>query len=141
MAGAAAHRFIKIILFTTPLLFISYILYFLRFISLPHLLYFIFLYPVTAVFTLIIWWFRDKFIERRGYAFYKYVYIGLGGWITWLATFFGGAYILWYYRIDIRGLGIPLWFTGLIFFAIPWIIGGIIGYYWGKRRGFKPYGL
>lgn len=139
--SAITHRFIKIILFSIPLLFFSYIFYLLRFISLTHFLYFIFLYPLTSVLTLTIWHLRDRIIERRGYVFYKYVYIGVGGWITWLTTFFGGAFILWYYNINPKTLGVPLWLSGLIFFVIPWIIGGIIGYYWGKRRDFKPYGL
>jgi len=133
------QRFIRIILYTAPLLFVNYLFYLLGLISLLHLLYSMVLYPFGVIFVFFIWRVRDRIIGRKGYVFYKYVYIALGGWITWLVTFFGGALLILYLGVDVRRLDVPLWLSGLVFFVIPWILGGYLGYIWGKKRNFKPY--
>jgi len=131
----------RIFIYTIPTIIISYLLYLSGYIGFYTFVYSIILYPFFVIFTLFIWMYRNRLIESKGFRIYKYIYIGLGGWITWLITFFGGAFILWCYKIDIKSIGTPLWLSGLIFFVIPWIVGGILGYYWGKKRGFKPYGI
>jgi len=60
------------------------------------------------------------------------------GWIAWVITFFGGAFIIW-------ATGFPLaaylgaWSIFILLFVVPWIVGGFIGYRIGKRRNYRPY--
>ncbi len=64
--------------------------------------------------------------------------VGFGG-IAWCITFFGGAFIIW-----ATGLPPPTNYLGsgptfIVFFVVPWIVGGFIGYRVGKRRNYRPY--
>ena len=66
------------------------------------------------------------------------------GWIAWMITFFGGAFIIW----AVKGMPNPgdpepaylvQLLTFILMFIVPWIVGGFIGYLVGKRRNFRPY--
>ncbi len=135
------RKLLSVIIFSFPALILDYFFYVSGSIDFTKFIISIILYPIFILFTLFIWSLRNRYLEGERINFYKYVYIGVGGWIIWLVTFFGGAFTLWYYNINLKTLGVPLWLSGLIFFIIPWVVGGVIGYYWGKKRGFEPYGL
>ena len=69
----------------------------------------------------------------------RIAFIGTGGFVAWVITFFGGAFIIW-----ATGLPPPTTYLGpelalIILFVIPLIVGGFIGYLVGKSRNFKPY--
>lgn len=69
----------------------------------------------------------------------RIAFIGVGGWVAWIIAFFGGAFIVW-----ATGLPPPDYLTRwptffIVFFVVPWIVGGFIGYLVGKRRNYRPY--
>ncbi len=141
MSRFFSRKYLTLLIASFPVLILDYLFYVNGSIDSTKFIISIILYPIFILSTLFIWDLRNKYVEEKRFNFYKYIYIGVGGWITWLITFFGGAFILWYYNINLKTLGVPLWLSGLIFFIIPWVVGGVIGYYWGKKRGFEPYGL
>ena len=72
----------------------------------------------------------------------RIAFIGLGGAVAWVITFFGTAFIM--------GMPTPAdpppeysvqLLTFILVFPVPWIVGGFIGYLVGKRRNFRPYGI
>jgi len=69
----------------------------------------------------------------------RIAFIGTGGFVAWVITFFGGAFI-----ILAAGLPPPTdylgqWPTFILLFIVPWVVGGFIGYLVGKRRNYRPY--
>jgi hypothetical protein len=64
------------------------------------------------------------------------------GWIAWVITFFGGAFIIWAVKGMPKPGDPPPQYPALIFivmFVVPWVVGGFIGYLVGKRRNYRPY--
>jgi hypothetical protein len=72
----------------------------------------------------------------------KIAFIGTGGFVAWVITFFGGAFIIWAVKGMPKPGDPPPQYPALIFiviFIVPWIVGGFIGYLIGKRRNYRPY--
>jgi hypothetical protein len=72
----------------------------------------------------------------------KIAFIGTGGFVAWVITFFGGAFIIWAVKGMPKPSDPPPQYPALIFiviFIVPWIVGGFIGYLIGKRRNYRPY--
>jgi len=71
----------------------------------------------------------------------RITFIGLGGFVAWFITFFGGAFIILTTALpspaDYLGPG-P---TFILMFIVPWIVGGFIGDRVGKRRNYRTPGM
>lgn len=52
-----------------------------------------------------------------------------------------GALIYWAFNIPQPATASELWFTGFIFFGVSPTVGAFIGYWRGKRRGFRIQSL
>jgi len=83
---------------------------------------------------------RDVLSKERQLRIAKIAWTSLGAWLGWASTFFGAVAISAFYRS--RG-EVPLladsngwWYLVLSFLVAP-IVGGLIGYWFGKRRRFK----
>jgi len=66
-------------------------------------------------------------------------FIGFGGAVAWLITFFGVALIIWATGLPPPTRYLGTWPTFILLFIVPWPVGGFIGYLIGKRRNFRPY--
>ena len=52
-----------------------------------------------------------------------------------------GALIYWAFNIPEPATTSELWFTGFLFFGLSAIVGAVVGYWIGKRRGFRIQSL
>jgi len=119
------------------------ILYVLGYIDLSELCGGILIVFVAIPLTYGIWYLRTRYeTSKKIQLFYKIAFIGLGGVVAWVITFFGTALII----LAVKGMPKPsdpsskypeisLFFL----FVVPWVVGGFIGYWLGKRRDFRPF--
>jgi hypothetical protein len=89
-----------------------------------------------------VWYLQTRYqTSKKMQLINKIAFIGTGGFVAWVITFFGGAFIIW----AVKGMPTshrPPEYPALIFiviFIVPWIVGGFIGYLVGKRRNYRPY--
>ncbi len=61
------------------------------------------------------------------------------GWIAWVITFFGTAFIIWATGLRPPTDYLGAWSILILLFVVPWIVGGFIGYWVGKRRDYRPF--
>ena len=87
-----------------------------------------------------VWYLQTRYqSSKKMQLINKIAFIGTGGFVAWVITFFGGALIIW-----ATGLPPPAAYLGpemalIILFVAPWIVGGFVGYLVGKRRNFRPF--
>lgn len=81
---------------------------------------------------------RDVLSKKTQLLVNKIAYTMLGAGLGWIAAFFGGLIVFDVFALYLGGLPADwtawLWIFSLIFVSV---IGGIAGYRFGKRRGFK----
>ena len=121
------------------------ILYVLGYIDLSELCGGILIVFVAIPLTYGIWYLRTRYeTSKKIQLFYKIAFIGLGGVVAWVITFFGTALII----LAVKGMPKPSdpppeysvqLLTFILMFIVPWIVGGFIGYLVGKRRNYRPY--
>ena len=116
------------------------ILYLLGYIDIWRLCRGILVVFVAIPLTYGVWYLRTRYqTTKTMQSIMRIAFIGGFGGIAWVITFFGGAFIVW-----VTGLPPPDYLTRwptffIVFFVVPWIVGGFIGYLVGKRRNYRPY--
>lgn len=118
------------------LFLLGFVFYFLGYIEKSKLLSSNFVSIVLGTVTVyFIYRLRSAVSLEKLKGFYKLMFIGAGATIAWIIVFVGGGLTLYFLGINLN-LG---WELFVYFFILPWAIGGVFGYYWGKRRNFMPY--
>ena len=121
------------------------IFYLLGYIDLSQLCRGVLVVFVAIPLTYGVWYLRTRYQTTKTMRLINRIaFIGLGGAIAWVITFFGGALIIW----AVKGMPTPSdpppeypvqLLTFILMFIVPWIVGGFIGYLVGKRRNYRPY--
>jgi len=119
------------------------ILYVLGYIDLSELCGGILIVFVAIPLTYGIWYVKTRYeTSKKMQLINKIAFIGIGGAVAWVITFFGGAFIIWAVEGMPKPSDPPPQYPALIFiliFIVPWIVGGFIGYLVGKRRNYRRY--
>ena len=116
------------------------IFYLLGYIALGNLLRGILVLFVGILMSYGVWYLQIRYqTSKKMQLVNRIAFIGGFGFIAWVITFFGGAFIIW-----ATGLPPPTDYLGqtptfILMFIVPWIVGGFIGYIVGKRRNYRPY--
>ena len=130
----------QIIIVCSSLVVLECILYLLGYMDLLKLCGGILVVFVAIPLAYGVWYLKIRYQTSKTIQLMNRIaFIGVGGWVAWIITFFGGAFIVW-----ATGLPPPDYLTRgptffIFFFIVPWIVGGFIGYRVGKRRNFRRY--